>query len=891
MKTLTNSFIRTRDKGTIPDTWRKVYLEEISTDTQTEITNYIAHIGAIEERIEDERKLNEFLPPTVTFTVTNEAKQDHKFFESDEESGLFDKIFKATVVGYRVILKEGIEGESDEIITFDGELDNESIDFVDGKTRAVFTATGWLQEAGRYDAGVVSDHENPPFKKCTGLTVDGVQGPVGGKYIQTGGKTGTGFEEKCWMSYNGGPKVYAVGFGSGTGTEILYEPNRQGAMTVSYVYSAMPEEPQKDYFSVREYGGSLIACGWWEHRTIEFAVNRLLDEWWGAGVGTRDIDVEEISGGVAQKMFIYLNPIYNTGVKEDVKVTACRIVEYNAVAQTATMLLAVQWKLQENNRLYKVEIDIGARTSIATEIGGIPSPIPRVARFYYHDGNWWGIVGRYQVGTIEAQKWYAVSFWRINLTTNIVDATKTIPYNHSLPGWYHYNLYSFTAINEGQSLQDEFYCIRQEAEPGMHYYVKLYKYDIGADTWANQATMGDEYFAFNHGTWAKFGATDQRYYWGGKRNSGGIITGTGYICSYDLIGAANTWIEVFGSDNSTGTEACLWKQAAGASPDNYAFIQIHGTGARADWLWNEAYWPVANQDKLQYFGLNNEDEDYYTAWHKDGDEWRIQHFEADQVAAAGNVETADQLDPDYTGKITAPKIMVDNGTGDFYYTGAVTDEANRVIPFLYIKGTTISATIKEFDLHDWSIRQALKYTAEGYLCYLAVPEYQKIQFYARKKNKGAFTLKNYKEHARIRIWKHFADGIHIQNSKYELSEKRGTTGKRAKVFGFDNRLTGENSIGMVADWYYAFLVTDGRRKWIEVYSPYKIEAELMDKVTIDLYNADESAYLTKETIIYEKSHKPWPGKSGAMLYRFKLLEIEGEGPIHELILDKRSITL
>ncbi len=886
MKTLTPAFVKAQKKKNVK-TWRKVILEEISTDAQVDITEYVENVSKVEQQIEE--KFCEFIPTTVTFTVTDKETQDYDFFTQGETTGFFDKLIKATVQGYKIILKEGIDGIADEIVSFDGEVDIESVHRIDRQT-IVFTATGWLRDAGRYDASIISDPDNPPFKNVTGITVNypggGIQGVPGGKYIETGGKTGSGIEEKCWISYNGGKKEWLTYPGGNT---FIYEPNYKGKMWITYTLADIPEEPAKDYFSVRMYEGALIACGYYEHIPIEEAVDLICDEWWGEGVGTRDIQVEEIGGGILEKHFIYLAPIYDAGNKSDVKITASKVISY--AGNLITMLVAIEWKKADNTKIYKVVIDVNARTRTVTEMAEWYAGV-RVARFFNANGRWWGLVGQ-EVTGILGKEWYGVAFYKFNVALTGIELVRNIPFNHTLPGWYHYNLYSFTLKNEGVAGSKDFYCIRQNAEAGMVYTVKLYKYDINADTWTSVVTMINNAVAYNKGTWAILEGNIEYYYFACKKYIGGtIVHTTSYIMAYKMTGVPGlTEITTFTSSVSTVISDCYWRQKIG-SP-NSVFLKFEDPSSELAYkLHHLLYEIIPNGDKIKYFGGNNLFDDRYTAWRYEDDQWRIMFFYG-SFYFGGNVQTEDILDSDYVGNIIHPRIFKDFGSGNYYYCGFVTDESNRVIPFLYIKETTTAHTIKELDLTDWTIWEALKYLAQGFLCYFVVPEYQKIQFYHRKKNKGVLTLvkEDYKKQPNMRIYNNFADGVHIENSKYELSEKRGNTLKKSKVFAFDNRLTSEDSIGIVADWYYAFLVTDGRRKEFEVVAPFRIEIEPMDKVTLILYDRFLNTFWTKETLVYETSSEPWVNKEAAHDVILKLIEKEGEGDIHELIPERRSVSV
>lgn len=848
-----------------------------------EITDYIADITTAEQRIED--RFNEFIPTTTTFVVTDHWNQDHHFFTQGETEGIFDKLLKATVQGYRIFIQEGITGERDEVTVFDAEVDIESVTRI-SRSKVEFTATGWLRDADRHDASVVADKDNPPFTKVIGLTVDysvqGVSGSPGGKNIEISGEIGEGLAAHKLVSYCGGKEVMLPKY-PGTGTIVCPEPNYKGWIKLICDYSATPDRREKDYFAVIEDAGGLLACGWWQNRSIDFLVNKLCNQWWGEGIGTRDINVQEIGGGVQQKMFVYLPPIYETGERLDVKITASKIIEYDDTTKEITMLVAVEWKKEVNNRLYKVIFNVETQERSVLELEAVPY-LSRIAGIYETDGRWWILVGRKRVGLIEEEEWYATYFLRLDLALTQIDFTRTIPYDHTLPA-YHYNLYSFKEVNGS----DDFFCIRQEAAAGMVYTIKSYLYDIVLDTWSSGGTMCDEAYAYNRGTWAQLNGGSQQYYYYAckKQDNGTINQTTSYVMAYIITESTNYEIKTFASVLGTVVSDLHWNQRASGSP-NSVFLKIqYGDAHWAYWLYKTDCVPVANGDLIRFFGSNNEDDEIYTSWQLEDDLWRLMFFYG-TTYQGGNVQTEDFLQSGYFPNIDNPKIFKINERGDYFYCGFVTDKSNRVVPFLYIMGTTIASTVKEFETTDWSIKDALKYLAQGYLCYVYIPGWQKIRFYFRKRYGGTITLTDYKKQPRMKIWKNWADGIHIENSKYGLSEKRGGTFYKSKVFHIDNRLTSENSIGLVADWHYNFLCVEGRRKDFFVDVPFLIETEPMDKVIITLYDKDGNTFWTKDTIVYEASHVPWPRKSDSLMVNLKLLEIEGEAPIHELIGERRG---
>jgi len=318
------------------------------------------------------------------------------------------------------------------------------------------------------------------------------------------------------------------------------------------------------------------------------------------------------------------------------------------------------------------------------------------------------------------------------------------------------------------------------------------------------------------------------------------------------------------------------------------FFKIqYGDAHWAYWLYKTDCVDVPNGDLVRFFGSNEEDDDIYTSWQLEDDKWRIMFFYGGTYQG-GNVQSEDVLHSEYFGNISNPRIFKVNSAGDYFYCGFVTDKANRVVPFIYVMGTTIASTVKEFETTDWSIKDAFKFLAQAYLCYIYVPEKHKMRFYFRKKYGGIITLYDYKKNPRMKIWRYWADGIHIENSKYGLSVKMGETFYKSKVFHIDNRLTSENSIELVADWHYDFLCIDGRRKDFEVDVPFLIEAEPMDKVILYTYDKDNFVWWIKDTIIYEASHTPWPRKSDSLIVNLKLLEIEGEGAVHEITGERRS---
>lgn len=887
MRELTESFIRKRNKGEVPGVWRRVFLEEFGGKPPAvkggiEITDYIADIGKAEQRIED--RFNEFMPTTTTFTVTDHWNQDHHFFTQGETNGIFDKLLKATVRGYRVFIKEGIEGESDEPIIFDGELDIESIERVN-RNRITFTVTGWLRDADRYSAGAVSDPGNPPLHNITGIELSNPTGVVGSKHLEIGQiESGSGIPERKSISYCGGEKGYIYQSIGVYQYLTLYEPNRRGSIDVKALY-ILTNEDKKDCFSVREYSGSLIACGWWEHRSIEENINHLLDAWWGEGVGTRDIQVEETPGGIPHKQFIYFAPFIDSGQKEDINITASKVIDYNDTTKIIKMLVAVEWKYGNNNKMYLVEINTLSQTrTVHNIISGAGNTIWRVAKFIDWKGDWYAVAGSKRTGIIEEEEWWAEAFWKLDLTNYNTSDITYIPHDATLPSHW-FNLYSISAI-EGAT-GHTCYAIQQLAQAGMIYTIEIDVFDIETKTWT-YVKHHDDAYAYQKAT---LGIKDNKdvYYFACKEQdvSHLIVETMSYIYYYDFPLTSIVWYYQWVSKVGTAVTNFVWHKRETVFNKTFfrAYDDVNGTTAR--WLRDPIVELVPHGDNIRYMEGNDLQGSNYTAWKLEGNRWWIQWW-IGYNGGAGNVQTEDVLVWGYSGEVGGPHIFKTITSFNYFFCGFVTDKNLRVYPYVYMKTDEIYSTIKEADYSKWSIFDALKYIAEAYLCYIYVPEKHKIRFYFRKKYGGTITLYDYKKNLRMKIWRNWADGIHIENSKYGLSVRRGETFYKSKVFHMDNRLPSESSIGLVADWHYDFLCIDGRRKDFEVDVPFLIEAEPMDKVILYVYDDKNYVWWIKNTIIYEASHAPWPRKSDSLMVNLKLLEIEGGGPIHEIIGERRS---
>jgi len=868
--------------------WNKAYLEEISTDALTEITALIKDVGRGESHIES--SFNVFSPSTVSITVWNREKQAIKFLANDEASGLFDKLYNATAQGYRIVLKKGVEGAVDELVMFDGQVDIGSIKHPDRET-VVFTATGWLADAGEYDAGVVSDPENPPLHNITGLDLSNPVGDLGGKDLQVGAVEAATAEhnERKFLSYCGGEKQY-IPITSPTYLYLtLYEPNNRGHIDVR-VTASLVNEDKKDYFSVREYEGALIACGWYEHRSIKEMVNHLLDAWWGEGVGTRDIQVDETPGGTPQKQFVYFAPFIDSGNKEPINITASRVIDYNDTTKKIKMLVAVEWKKESNNKIYLVEFDLVEQTRTVQHIvSGASNSIWRVAKFINWRGDYYAVAGSRHTGAMEEDEWWAEAFWKLDLVNYNTSHIVYIPSQATLPSHW-FNLYSISAPDEGASAHT-CYALQQLAFAGIAYTIELDIFDIDTKEWHYVSIAKDNAYAYQRATYGIRGTSTPGYYFAYKLQDGShnIIQTMSYVNGITLSSGVSSQEFLWTSKIGTVVTDFYWHKRSDPVHSKTFFRAYDDTnGTKAKWIRSFPPENVPNGDEIRYMGGNELQDAHYTAWKVEaGHTWKIQSWEA-YFGGGGNVQNEDGLMLAYFGDIDSPHIFKTIQLNDYYFCGFVTDKNLRIYPYVYVPADVIYSTIKEADFTNWTIWNALKYIAEAFLCYFFIPEYQNIRFYNRNRFNGTLTIKNYRKPLEDEIYKYFYDGIHIENSKYGLSKKLGNCGKKARVFHIDNRLISEDSISLVAQWYYNFFCIIGRKKLYLVIVPFLFEAECMDKAILQEYDLHQNLLHTKNTIVYEASFSIWRGKEDTNDIILRCLEYEGGGNIHELKLSKTS---
>jgi len=881
----------------------KVELTEVQVDNTIELVegDLLISVGEIRDRLEG-TKLNSFAPSEVVVTLHD--PQDYPVFYKADGSGLFDDLGKK----YQAKVYKGMEigGSMEWWEMFDGEVKNNTIERK-GHHRIELTVIGWLKEAERYNAEEVADPNNFPFKNIKGISFVGLSG----EHPITGAKT-LSFsieDEKNYLQYEGGIKKEI----SADGNFNCFSATREEYITLACDISEMPTESKTDNFPIINYGGTFHACYWYENIPLETIVNYLIDklEEGTPGAITRDIDVREIESEL-EKNFVYLGPklfMPNNNLAISAFITAVKLIDYNAGTNVITFLIGVRSRVDGNvfndkNYCYKIVIDVNNDTYTATRITVEINTEYQLSRFLHFANRWWVVLGyptECDLTPNDPYRYWAYKIYRFNValtTTDYVLNFGSNPPSNNYSGdddWYIYLVHTAEVL-EGTS--NDMYIILQDRSSGV-YRVLLRKFNWNGSILVESVvdTLGfydsgeilSGLISDDYATIFKLDNTNKNYVYGIRHITyapGGYDINDLQIRRYDIDVVTFTTIKehnsVYGGVVNMSRNLHI--------PNNHwrAFYYYQSSAIpyyRGYWIDKNgiAWVPVTGNNKTNYI-FSSLFTRYDMWWmHNPGtNSWRIGR--KDVESDYQDYIEAKYLFSDYEGSQVAPMVYKENDVTDCEYCGVVLDKNDRgIVPFLY-RANALS-TVHLADFTDMSVRRALTELGIFALDIVSRPGLLKVIFRYRESFRDTDTLdsNDCDAYPVVKIWKHYYDGVIIENSKYNLRTRRGETGFNAKVLRIDSRFVSEGTIEAVADFYYNFY--NKIKKYIFTQRDMYVEPETMDKIVKTIRQPDGSVMWNLNTIVMASSFVSSP--KGKDFYRMKLelLEIEG-ATYHEHILEE-----
>jgi len=871
MKAASVAFKTARDLQTVTGTIRlcKIYAGVPVFASETDITLLLEQnsISLITNRIE--RNLNEFQPSTVSIRCYNDGT-----FLNSAGTGLFDPTQLGTP--YQCKIWVGLTGidfinpATPNALMFDGKIDPKSIKRNDRNT-IEFSVYGWLKNAEEHNAEEIANKDSPPFRNITGLSFVSITDHPGAKGAKQMDYTFDSDGNK-WLSFDGGELVQITG----DGNYDLVDSIKENRITVLTDFSEMPADNQTDYFTVIPDAGNLIACYWWENIKLETIVSKLFDK---ISVTTQDIDVRELETGL-EKQFIYLASIIPPQTSNQAKVTCMRVVSYNAGTHEITLLVGLEVLENNYNYAYKLVIDVDDPSSYTYVRIPTAEIVGRFCQIAYFNGRYWLISGNqidyYVSGGETYRHWYTRRLDRLAVNLESVDKTVVVPLINGVNVKHWHLAYSFS----GDEANSYIYSIRVEyAVPPGSWYVRLWKYEDTTTTWSPAflplGTLEVNELCENHGIYCKQkigGIVKELFYYVMRERSD--VTAV-HIKYRNITDSVNVLLSSLVGDETTGrTKEITWKERA-PNMKNEVWL-TYFKGADSTYKLYRLYAPTIityNMGTLyakRYLHRNDILDTQYCGWSIGwANKWQIESW---SPTLGSKITETLGLMSSYDGELIAPQIYKEISPLNFEYCGFVSDGVT-LTPFIF-KGDSLP-TIRLADFTGYSVRTALTKLAEGYLDTVDIYEIDKARFYYRETFNGAdaFDWDFYRHTPTIEQWSNFCDGVIVENSREKIRARVGNTGYGAKVIKIDNRFISEGTAHPVAQWMFNFF--NRHRRIITVKTPFYVEVELMDKVTITLRNADGTLYEAIDTIVYETSFDPSPVKDSTHDMTLRLLEIQG----------------
>jgi len=876
MKTLTAEFQTRRDSETARNVIRRVKLIALNDRSENDITAYVkedydesggisnVHISEITKRIE--AGLNEFLPSEVSVEVSDEDI----FFKSDD-SGLFDP--DQLSGGYQLTIEVGfddLDGAPEYILMFDGKVDPDTI-FRRERETVEFTAHSWLKNAERFNAEEIADAGNPPLKNITGVTVWQTPGYTGG---YTGAKTLVcGSDTGKFLQYGGGEKHY---FASNETEVRLWDATRENYITVNVVFNSLPYGNETDNFTVIRYDDYLRPCYWYEHKTLKFIVGKVYDK---LGITTQDINVNEINSGT-EKEFMYFNKFFTAYTGSNSKITAQKVVDYNAETDVIQMLFWVEVAKGDRNCLYHIEFDIENKTHTTTLLKY--EAAYRGLKFLYFNGRTWTITGK-EIGDFDLitsgndVRWGAKHLYELAADWKSITHEETLSEDYPDPDpdsdddWHFHLGYSATDYHDYQTMYimqqkkvgGTYSLIWREFNGSTHNWVDKKTLEIGGDT----ALVADDYADGMYNTAGHFW-----YVYGARRISGIHVL---QIYAYDL---DNDDFEPIQGWSGVNYKLVWSKNTFDPSTTYKLYMKYYNGSAYVNfWVHNDGTYTQITNNNIQYAGFNRQKNKFFSCWFKDSyDFYYIARMKASTGSMYNFVELK-KIDPDYTTEITAPKIYKYVDDYDCYFAGLCIDSRdNGIIPYIY--APNVQSTIKEANFTGMNCRQGLAKLAEGYLCVVDIYEKTKARFYYRETELGSDSIdtSDYLEQPQVPYWENWYDGVIVENTKYNLRWRYGSTDFDSRVLHIDNPFISEGTGAIVAKWLYNFF--NQFKKFPRVDGSFHIESELIDKMALTLRDKDGNSFWAFNSLVYETSFDP-----STNIMHLQLLEIQGS-TVHETII-------
>jgi len=826
----------------------------------SEIVTVKGGIGRITQRVE--RKLNQFQPADISITAKEPVSP---IFFKDDQSGLFDK--ENLNRDYQVKVSSGIEGCEQWILKFDGKVKRGVKRPI--RERVTFTGMGWLDNAKRYNAELVADPDNPPFKNISGISfVTMGEGSKVGAKIMNHGIDSIGH----WLQFDSGDKKNVLE----DETIILSDSVKESEITIEVDHSELPDDDQEDSFSVIKIDGvTLKAVGWWENiplGTEDGLVSKILTE---CGVTEQDIQVEEIVGIISgEKNFIFMNV---TGVRRG-NVTAFRIVEIDEPNKIIKALVGITAKITQKCYVYLFTIDYDSQTCISKLIFEM-SDTYKAMKFMKFGNKWWVLISsRTKTYTLP----YTRPFYHAYYLKNF-DSDWEVDYSFAFSTLG--SSYDFTYACSGSVLESSATSIYFMGQKNVdtngysEWYVKLFKLTYAAGvlthtfikTLEMDDTTNDKCFADEHGTILPESSEDF-YYYGIRKNASPTYL---EIRKYALSGDAFTTVKDVGV--ITGYIENFTRSTYANSPVRQGYFIYQETTAidRAFWIGRTGIlYPETREETIKNLIYGNPDfVNYYFWWHYDVDGYHyIKSMYAD---TGGEYKEVEKLDSKYSIEEIASEIF--KGTlGGWNFLGIVMEKGSKVItPFLYMPGKVPIIEIADFT--DMNCKDALTKLAEGFCCNFDIYEMTKGRFYFRGTTGGEMTLDSDQciKQPVISYWENQCDGVIVENSKKGIRFRVGNTGFGDKIIEIDNVFVSSRGMAkVIAEWLYAFF--NERRLLISVEVKFLIEIELFDKITIKLRNKDGTLFREVVTIVIETSFEPSPYSEKTHRVSLKLLQLTGD---------------
>lgn len=818
-----------------------------------DISDYIEKggIGIITKSTE--QNLNEFIPSDISI-VCKESNSD-VFFKSDK-TGLFDP--DELSKGYRLKISSGLSDVDQWVTVFDGKVDPDSCKR-NIREQVVFSAMGWLDNLKNYNAELVADPDNFPFKNITGITVSTIEDGT-----QTGAKTmefGIESDGTKWLIFDGGVKRTVTG----DGDVWLWDSVKESSMLVTVDYSELPSTDQDDSFTIIIHSGNFLACGWWENIKLSDLVGKLFDE---GDITDQDIQVSDIENKIMEeKNFICLeNSTLPRGT-----ISAFRVVEING--SFVKCLLGMN--TDDNCLIYLLTIAYSAQSFISSEKLSIGSQY-RVNRFFKFGSKWWAnIEGKGSMGYVSSDPNSYKAYFLKNFDSNY-----DIDYEYS----FSENVYSRSGSVLGSTSNDIYYLYQDDTtSPPLTYEVKL-----GKLTWNGSALSFTtiKTLESNDGTNDDCEAdayaslipenTENFYYYGIRKRTS--LTDLD-IMKYAL--TSDTFTTVLQDTSITGYIENFTRSTCGASYrwQGYFIYQKSATLDKAYWI-NDVgtLYEETNEEKIKNLIYGNPDfKNHYVWWHYEEEYYRIKSMHG--CIGMEKLET-EKLDTKYLIGDVAPDIFKLDSTTEYWYVGVVMGNDQHIVPFLYMPGKTPIIEVANFK--DQTVFQALKELAIAYCCVFDIYEYQKGRFYFRESFVDSTTLDTDEHNLQplIEYWQHWCDGVVVENSDKDILFRYGGTGYGKRKVEIDNRFISSRGMAKVIA-YILFNFFNQRKLLITVSVPFWIEMELFDKITITLRDKDDGSWRVIDTLVYSTSFLPSPESEKTNDVTMELLEITGD-TLHEI---------